>query len=207
MFTKEKGREWRARRYAERVSNGLCVSCGSISETGRVRCRKCANAYSRTPEVKNAANRKWRQAKVALGLCSKCGKSPHAHNRKLCVDCLKISLDNTRRALAENPNLGKESKMRLFLECLDAYGGRVCACCGVDILLFLSLDHINNDGSAHRKAMGHKSRKAGSHQWSWLKKHGFPPGMQVLCMNCNFGKMRNGGICPHQQAKAQAAAV
>ena len=160
------------------------AATGAVSDTAVV-----VRPYSRKNE---------RQQKIAAGFCSRCGKKPHAENRKLCVVCLKISLNNTHRRLAENPNLSKEARRKLFLECLDAYGGRKCACCGVDEILFLSLDHINNDGAAHRKSMGQTKRKAGEYVWFWLKKHKFPPGMQVLCMNCNTGKQRNGGICPHK---------
>ena len=31
----------------------------------------------------------------------------------------------------------------------------------------------------------------------WLKNNNFPEGFQVLCFNCNCGKARNKGICPH----------
>ena len=27
----------------------------------------------------------------------------------------------------------------------------------------------------------------------------FPEGFQILCFNCNAGKHRNGGRCPHEQ--------
>jgi hypothetical protein len=29
-------------------------------------------------------------------------------------------------------------------------------------------------------------------------KQGFPDGFQTLCFNCNVGKYKNGGVCPHQ---------
>jgi hypothetical protein len=32
-------------------------------------------------------------------------------------------------------------------------------------------------------------------------KHRFPAGFQVLCLNCNHGRFRNGGICPHQRSE------
>ena len=30
----------------------------------------------------------------------------------------------------------------------------------------------------------------------WLKDNGYPSGFQVLCMNCNHAKYRNGGVLP-----------
>jgi hypothetical protein len=189
------------RLYVKRIENGKCVSCGKVPpKEGRRRCGDCAQRYKGGATAETAS--KWRRVQVASGRCSKCGKQPHARNRKLCKVCLADSLERMRARLKENPNLSKERKRKLFLECLDAYGGRFCACCGVDEILFLSLDHINNDGAAHRRSMGHKARKAGEAVWFWLKKHKFPPGMQVLCMNCNFGKMRNKGTCPHKSVQA-----
>ena len=74
---------------------------------------------------------------------------------------------------------------------LVAYG-RQCICCGEAEPRFLTIDHIENDGVIQRKSHG-----VGAHFWRWLIKRGFPDGFQVLCMNCNFGKAMNGGICPH----------
>lgn len=80
----------------------------------------------------------------------------------------------------------------LKAEAYIAYGGYVCACCGETERAFLTLDHINNDGNEHRKIVGR-----GDLIYRWLKVNGYPPIVQVLCMNCNFGKRMNGGICPH----------
>ena len=55
----------------------------------------------------------------------------------------------------------------------------------------LTVDHINNDGVAHRK----KIKKRNIYQW--LTKNNFPEGFQTLCMNCNFAKGIY-GKCPHK---------
>jgi len=85
----------------------------------------------------------------------------------------------------------------------EAYGGYVCACCGETEPLFLSIDHVNNDGYEMRKAGIHNTAVMYEH----LVKAGFPPGYQVLCMNCNFGKARNNGVCPHQTAKESSTVI
>lgn len=72
----------------------------------------------------------------------------------------------------------------------EAYGGAFCACCGEAHIEFLSIDHINDDGAAHRKTF-----KGSLHRW--LAKHNFPPGYRVLCMNCNWVRGRF-GYCPHE---------
>jgi hypothetical protein len=81
-------------------------------------------------------------------------------------------------------------------EVFTAYGGWICKCCGETERSFLTIDHMQNNGSQLRKAGVHG--KASTDFYRWLKKNGFPPEFQVLCMNCNVGKYRNGGTCPHQ---------
>ena len=79
-----------------------------------------------------------------------------------------------------------------------AYGGYVCNCCGETEPTFLSIDHVNNNGAAQRKS-GYR----GGRFYYWLAREGFPAGFQVLCMNCQWGKRNNRGVCPHQAGKVQ----
>lgn len=74
---------------------------------------------------------------------------------------------------------------KIKLACLAAYsdGTMACSQCGYANLDALSLDHVNNDGTPHRKAIG------GGYNIYWdLKRRDYPPGFQVLCMNCNWLK-------------------
>lgn len=80
-------------------------------------------------------------------------------------------------------------------EVYRAYGGYKCACCGETEKAFLSIDHINNDGASHKREC---NLTTGEQLYRWLKRHGFPDGFQVLCMNCQWGKRNNNGVCPHQ---------
>lgn len=77
------------------------------------------------------------------------------------------------------------------LETYAVYGGK-CICCGEHRWQFLSLDHIENDGASHRRAMNTTSL----FMWAWRNE--FPSTLQLMCINCNVGRSRNGGICPHQ---------
>lgn len=79
-----------------------------------------------------------------------------------------------------------------------AHYGEKCACCGENERLFLTIDHINNDGAQHRRAMASLVGKGGTAFFAWLVRSGFPSGFQTLCRNCNWGKHANGGVCPHQ---------
>jgi hypothetical protein len=75
------------------------------------------------------------------------------------------------------------------------YGGYKCACCEITEPMFLTIDHINGGGCRHRKEMAPFN---GGQLYKWLKDNNYPPGFRVLCMNCNQGTWRNGGICPHK---------
>jgi hypothetical protein len=72
------------------------------------------------------------------------------------------------------------------------YGGEHprCECCGESHLEFLTIDHVNGDGSKHRKQIGEGAL------YNWLIKNNFPNGFRVLCMNCNFS-LGIRGYCPH----------
>lgn len=94
-------------------------------------------------------------------------------------------------------------RQKLRLDALNAYSGNQpkCACPGCDEnrLPFLVLDHINNDGAAHRRSLSGPNNKTpeqpGAHAvWYQLKKLGYPPGYRVLCYNCNTA--RGLGKCP-----------
>lgn len=77
--------------------------------------------------------------------------------------------------------------LKFKIEVLSHYSGNPpkCANCGESEIIVLSIDHINGDGSAHRKELRFK---LGSTLYRWLKKNNYPAGFQVLCMNCQYRK-------------------
>ena len=107
---------------------------------------------------------------------------------------------NVRKWEAEHPEQRKANArvyyFRLQHQCIMAYGGYRCACCGEAEPMFLTIDHVENNGSQHRKELG---TLGGAKFYLWLIANHFPRGFQVLCSNCNHGRHRNGGICPHEQ--------
>lgn len=72
------------------------------------------------------------------------------------------------------------------------YGNGVVACakCGFDNIDALCMDHINDDGAEQRKLMKIAGRgmASGTNTYEALKKFGLPPGLQILCANCNLIK-------------------
>jgi len=94
-------------------------------------------------------------------------------------------------------HLKKKDYPKLRFLIIEKYtkGKNECNCCGEDNLNLLTIDHINNDGKAHRKKVG-----IGIAFYKWVIFNEYPKDLQKLCMNCNWGKSRF-GKCPHLSRK------
>lgn len=130
------------------------------------------------------------------GLCTTCGKRLAPPGKRKCETCI----DNQRAQ--HRVELRKDHYQSLRHEVFAHYGGYLCACCDEDEPSVLTIDHVQNNGKEHREQLKDRSF-AGSQFYAWLKRNGFPPGYQVLCWNCNMGKYRNGGTCPHEKLAAK----
>lgn len=95
-------------------------------------------------------------------------------------------LENKELFRASNMNRRKMAKVSVF-----EHYGNLCACCGEVEFKFLTIDHINGGGGKHRKEVGRDF-------YLWVVRNNFPKDLQLLCMNCNFGKRMNNNICPHK---------
>jgi len=114
--------------------------------------------------------------KRARGLCRQYGCANRS-DREYCEQHRARQLELNSRARAE---------------CYAGYGGK-CECCGDSNPMFLTLDHRDDDGA--------KMRAAGEYAttlYRKLKRLGFPKTFRLLCFNCNCGRYRNGGCCPHE---------
>jgi hypothetical protein len=133
-------------------------------------------------------------------VCSKCGERKYYKKFSLsrwrkdglngwCKPCMKKI---SKKYLKTKAIQSRKYRAALRLEVLTHYSYQTqpyCACCGTNILEFLSIDHINGGGVQHKKIVG-------AHLYKWLKSHKFPKGFRVLCHNCNqsYGAY---GYCPH----------
>jgi hypothetical protein len=174
--------------FARRKDTGgyrnQCMQCRN-GGMERARCEGCAKPFSRFGETRTlcASCRP-----TVTKPCSRCGKEfvGSMEQRRYCSpECRDAASDEQLR----------KARRRVRLEALQAYGGETptCTCCGEGTLLFLALDHIDGGGHAQRKETG------GGGFYSWLRRHNYPAGFQILCHNCNFGRQINGGTCPHQE--------
>ncbi len=112
---------------------------------------------------------------LAAGLCIDCAKNKIVRNKR-CEDCCRKCDEKSRK-----------HRKKIRSKILYHYG-HVCTWCGENDTNSLSIDHVNNDGHEHRKQV-----LSGGPMYTWLIKNNFPPGFQLLCMNCNATKAWFGG--------------
>lgn len=120
------------------------------------------------------------------------------HGVRKCSECrlAKNRERSARRYNEKRVSVALRIKANYLGHKLAVFGhyGSECACCGEKEALFLTIDHVDNDGHLHRREPGRSSH---NNIYGWLVRSGFPEGFQTLCSNCNHGKHRNNGVCPH----------
>lgn len=63
-----------------------------------------------------------------------------------------------------------------------------CKVCEIDVYAVLSLDHINNDGSEHKKRLVKSGKASSTTIYKDLIDSNYPDGYQILCFNCDYLK-------------------
>jgi RNase P subunit RPR2 len=99
-----------------------------------------------------------------------------------CKECQK------KRKIPREYQLAYRAKNKSAVFEHYAQNGEIkCARCGFSDTRALSIDHINGKGAQHRKQIG-KHHVGSVLFYSWLVRHDFPEGFQILCMNCQWIK-------------------
>lgn len=81
-------------------------------------------------------------------------------------------------------------KTKLWNKLFEIYGNE-CECCGESNKKFLTVDHVDPIG-------GDRTKREKKDIVGYLHSLGWPTdNIRILCFNCNCGRERNGGICPH----------
>jgi len=97
----------------------------------------------------------------------------------------RLAIQDYAKHRAARLKTSLESRQKLKKEVLQRYSPELkCKKCGFDDIDCLEIDHINNDGSEHRK----QNNIVGPRILRWLKKNDYPKGFQILCRNCNWKK-------------------
>lgn len=177
-------------RRTEKVCTGcshlLPISSFYISSMGHPsgRCKSCHNAYHK--------ERGRYYTRDKRGLCVRCGSPKDGPYKITCSACNSIE-----------KKLSKQRRTWLMQDLIDKYGG-ICVCCGETTYIFLTLDHKNGGGSKERK------QEPSRNNYTYYKKLLEGPireDLQVMCMNCNWGRYRNGGVCPHKENQEIDASI
>lgn len=119
-----------------------------------------------------------RKQKAAAGKCATC-HSPAKPGHKSCEKHLKLCRDSVKRRNIRD----KDAAFAKY--------GRQCKYCGDSRRIFLTIDHINNDGATHRKQL-RAGNNHGHNIYAWLRLNHYPDGFQTLCYNCNCAKSHTG---------------
>lgn len=125
-------------------------------------------------------------------ICRPCIREEHKRNG-ICVHCHRPAIENNR-CCEKHAQLMRDSVKRRNIkdkELVFNHYGCCCAYCGDIRLLFLTIDHINDDGAEHRR-LQRSGNNHGHNIYAWLRKNKYPTGFQTLCYNCNCTKTKIG---------------
>jgi hypothetical protein len=162
-------------------------------------CKQCKRIFPATKDYFYAREQA-KSDKNPLGLNPRCYKCWSEHNSEYLKKRKALGIlvpYQAQRSSQEKIEAHRGALIRhnrfVKLQCLQAYSDNIpfCECCKEARFEFLTIDHTDNNGAAHRRSIGRKS------MYVWLRQRGFPPGYRVLCINCNFS-IGAYGYCPHQ---------
>ena len=200
-------REYHKRRISERLMAGLCTRCSTPPNSAMPGHQCCEECVTRERALKRgnpkfaSALKERRDRWRSQGICVTCGNKRSAEGKALCDPCAERQRKYYEKQYAASSEpfkkRGQLYKVRLFEKVVAGYGGK-CACpdCPESNVAFLTIDHVNDDGAAHRKIVSSNTI------YRQVIKEDFPPRYRLLCFNCNMGRyFRGGGTCPHTLTK------
>jgi hypothetical protein len=121
-------------------------------------------------------------SKLVCHVCSRCRQAKprsefgkHAQAKSGICQCIKCRREAARQSLE-----------RLKIKTFAQYGG-ACVCCGISDIDVLTIDHIDQQGAAHKRAL---KLASGGNTYRWLRDNGYPEGFRLLCFNCNVKAYR-----------------
>lgn len=112
---------------------------------------------------------------------------PSGYWHRRCPKCFREVTRKYMRAYVKVWN--KQNRKKVRARVLELYGNK-CECCNEATEQFLTIDHINNDGKYDRQ-------RSGCRIYGRLDSTERMEGYRILCFNCNLGRAKNDGICPH----------
>lgn len=181
-FFFNKKRSWS--KCAECFSGRKCQECGrrlSPDNFSQDNSKLCIECKSTVKDRKSIVNAKYRAA----------------HKERIQAQTVEWQRTHAERCREQRRDSHKRKRAEMKQAVLAHYGA-FCSCCGETEITFLTLDHTNNNGAYERQVHGKTDT------WKHAFYDGFPVTLRVLCHNCNSGRHRNGGLCPHEIARQQS---
>lgn len=140
------------------------------------------------------------KAKKSTRCCNGCQRPITYKPQNRCPPKHKIAFDlyenYSRTWCNQNPearaNINQRHDEKRWNIILEHYGA-FCHCpkCSERNWMFLTISHLNNDGAKQKKEAN------GKHLIDFIIEHNFPTDITIECWNCNEGRIRNNGVCPH----------
>jgi len=155
-----------------------CSKCGREFEKGVV-----GSTGHRCPSCHRQENKVYRDNnKNRIKEYSKEHYNGHKEERKAYRDKYK---DKTKEYNKKYHDEHRDDVKIIILSHYSIGNTPYCCICGETDIRCLELDHVDNDGAAHRKLVG-----GSGCMYIYLIRHNFPnnPRLQVLCANCNRKK-------------------
>lgn len=154
-------------------------------------CLECQGSFNTEWSFQKYCNRRCLERKKARlqysrrkarNRCVKCKST--TKGATYCKECRKKYIPQGVKYRAARRVVRQSQKQQLFA----LRGGR-CECCDEGNLAFLTIDHINGLEGGKREST--------IQILNMIEKFGWPKNLRLLCYNCNMGRARQGGICPH----------
>jgi hypothetical protein len=102
-------------------------------------------------------------------------------------------IDSKGRALKDRRKWSKNHLLNLRKKIIEGYGSK-CVCCNESNYMFLTIDHINNDGYQEKRIFKNNMHAF----YNYLVKKNFPSDKyRLLCYNCNCSRGFY-GTCYHE---------
>lgn len=177
----------------------VCGVCGAVKTKRVKRDRSQPRQTAYCKPCHRIKMKKYVAKKAAAGICRTCTRKA-VKGSQLCSKChsnVKVWREKNPLKLAA---YSWRTRTKLKREVFNAYGGPRCVCCRIATVEFLTIDHIEGGGLAHRRQL----RRDGYSLYGWLRQNQYPKGYRVLCMNCNFAR-GHFGYCPHEERRRARA--
>lgn len=152
-------------RADQRKQAGACRMCDRFASPGKMFCEHHLAKH-------RAQARQRRDRQREAGVCVACG-------------CQRPPMPGV--TLCELHRYSSRKSYQILRDAIIANYGNKCSNCGEADRNVLQLDHVNNDGAAHRRQLGDKAKV-----WRWARKNGYPSTLQLLCANCHAAKTITG---------------